>query len=522
MDLAATDLATDLERHVADTARNYDAVPYRSKPMFHTHPARMAAVAHLNGLDPASVAHARVLELGCAAGGNLIPLAAQFPNARFLGIDLSRVMIEDGQRRIEAAGLPNIELRTQSITDLEDDGEPFDYIICHGVYSWVPAEVRAAILGICGRRLSRGGIAYVSYNVLPGWRTLQPIRDAMRLIPDTMGEAERARQGRALFEFLGDAAPAEGAWGRLLRQVPGLTGSDDDAYLFHEYMEPVNEPCMFMDFVEEAGRHGLAYLGEANLPTMFPQAHGEELAAKIDRVAEDIIQQQQLLDILVGTTFRCSLLVREPLSVRIDRSNAGSRLGSLFLTGSRDCRYERIADDEAKLTSHRNAEYTITDAATVALLERLFSPIPRALSLREWTEGLEVDGRALSRTLAEFIAGGVVIPLSEPLFAAAIGERPIADPLVRVDAVIGRPITANRFHTSVELTEDYRMFLPLLDGTRTHAELADLIVARAAAGEISLAKEDGIDVPPDELPAAAAEAVAGRLEAIARAGLLAG
>lgn len=521
MDLG-TEAEEAVERHVAETARTYDALPYRSKPMFRTHPARMAAVAWLYGLDPATVSRARVLELGCAAGDNLIPLAARFPQAQFLGIDLGRVMVEDGQARIAALGLDNIELRVESITDLGDDGEPFDYIICHGVYSWVPEPVREKILEICGRRLSHNGIAYISYNVLPGWRTLQPIRDAMRLVPAGLGEVARAQQGRALLKFLEEAAPQQGLWGRLLRHVPGLTGSDDDSYLFHEYLEAVNEPCMFIDFVDDADRHGLAYLGESGLSAMFPQAHGEALAAKVDQVADDIVQQQQILDILIGTTFRTSLLVKQSLADRIDRSSGGARLGSLFLTRSRDCQYERIADDHAKLISNGATDYTITNPMIVALLDRLFSPIPCALSLDAWVEGLDLDGLAFARTLSEFIANGFVVPLSEPLFAAPVSERPLADHLVRVDAAMGRSATANLFHAGVELTEDDRFLLPHLDGDHTHAQLAELIVTSAMEGRISLHGTDGSAIPPEDLADAAMEAVITRLEAVAKAGLLVG
>ena len=96
----------------------------------------------------------RVLELGCTDGGNLLPMAATLPRSSFLGIDLSGRQIAAGQKMIERLGLENVELRQMDIADVGEDFGTFDYIICHGVYSWVPPPVQDKILEICARRLA--------------------------------------------------------------------------------------------------------------------------------------------------------------------------------------------------------------------------------------------------------------------------------------------------------------------------------------------------------------------------------
>src|SRR4051812_36191006 len=118
------------------TASDYDRTPYRSFPYPLTRPAHLSAVAQLFRLAVPAVATARVLELGCAAGGNLIPMAAAFPDASFIGIDLSPLQIEQAKQRAEAAGLSNIEFRRASITEIDASYGAFDYVVCHGVYSW--------------------------------------------------------------------------------------------------------------------------------------------------------------------------------------------------------------------------------------------------------------------------------------------------------------------------------------------------------------------------------------------------
>ena len=134
---------------------DYDAAPYDSHAYPQSAPGHLAAIAYLFGLGTPEVSSARVLEIGCAAGGNLIPFAAGHPRARAVGIDLSQVHIDQGRERVQALGLDNLELLTGDIArmDLAALGQ-FDFIICHGVYSWVPDEVQGAILSAIGRGAS--------------------------------------------------------------------------------------------------------------------------------------------------------------------------------------------------------------------------------------------------------------------------------------------------------------------------------------------------------------------------------
>jgi cyclopropane fatty-acyl-phospholipid synthase-like methyltransferase len=176
---------------------SYDEVPYESHPYPQTHPDRLATVAKLLGLNPAMPDKCRVLELGCAGGGNLIPMAYGLPESQFLGVDLSRVQIDQGLEMIKALGLKNIQLRHQSIVDIGPDIGKFDYIICHGVYSWVPTAVQDAILGVCYRHLLPRGIAYISYNTYPGWHMRGMIRHMVSYHARQFAEpAMRVKQAR--------------------------------------------------------------------------------------------------------------------------------------------------------------------------------------------------------------------------------------------------------------------------------------------------------------------------------------
>src|SRR4051794_8482790 len=136
---------------------SYDEVPYHSRPIYPTHPDCIATVGALMGVPVVPLTRCRVLEIGCAAGGNLLPMALQLPEARFVGLDLSTRQIEEGEATRRALGIDNARLLAMSLTDLDASFGQFDYILCHGVFSWVPRPVQERILEICRAHLSPNG-----------------------------------------------------------------------------------------------------------------------------------------------------------------------------------------------------------------------------------------------------------------------------------------------------------------------------------------------------------------------------
>jgi 2-polyprenyl-3-methyl-5-hydroxy-6-metoxy-1,4-benzoquinol methylase len=84
--------------------------------------------------------------------------------------------IETAKKFAEACGVQNLELRAANITDVTPEWGKFDYIITHGVFSWVPHDVAEKVLQICAEQLTPNGLAYNSFNTYPGWhmRMCQP------------------------------------------------------------------------------------------------------------------------------------------------------------------------------------------------------------------------------------------------------------------------------------------------------------------------------------------------------------
>src|SRR5512143_1951240 len=194
-------------RTAMDTLVSYDQLPYDSLPLPETQPDFLAAVAQLHGFHAPDPRRARILELGCAQGGNLIPLAWRWPESRCVGVELSRVQAVAGADFVRRLGLANVHIVHGDLAALPDDLGEFDYIIAHGVYSWVPPAVQQALLDVCRRHLSASGIAYVSFNVVAGWDKLLPLRQALleRTDPDSLAP-ERCRQALAVLDEL------EGKW----------------------------------------------------------------------------------------------------------------------------------------------------------------------------------------------------------------------------------------------------------------------------------------------------------------------
>src|SRR5262249_46639164 len=283
----------------------YDQIPYLDYIFPFTHPARMGVVAALHGMRLADPARCRVLELGCCGGANLIPMAYGLTGSEFVGIDISSDRIEDGRRTIAAVGLTNIDLRAASILDIDAGAGKFDYIIAHGVYSWVPSEVREKTLDVCKANLADDGVAYVSYNTYPGWQQRLVIRDMMLYHIGQMADPrERVGQARALLKFLVESVdPGDTVYATLLRRENELLNEGPDAHSYPDHLEGVNDPVSFHQFAARASARGLQYLGEVESNPLV-QTLSAEARATLDRLAGTIIEAEQYLDFVRNRPFR--------------------------------------------------------------------------------------------------------------------------------------------------------------------------------------------------------------------------
>src|ERR1700712_349317 len=255
----------------------YDDVFYPGHVYEHTHPNRLATMAALFGMEPVPVTRCRVLELGCGVGGNLVPMAFQNPQSEFVGVDLSGATIERGMRNVEALGLTNIRLLHRDIMDVDAAFGQFDYIIAHGVYSWVPPAVRVRMMEIFKSNLSPNGVCYVSYNAHPYSHLRDVARDMMlyhtRNITDMQ---QKIGQARAIMQFLSEGTKEDTVYGSVMRQQLERVTKMPDEVLFHDDLNAGAEAFLLHRVVEDASGHGLQYLSDAeftlyNLARYSPQ-----------------------------------------------------------------------------------------------------------------------------------------------------------------------------------------------------------------------------------------------------------
>jgi SAM-dependent methyltransferase len=275
-----------------------------------THPDRLSVIAALVGLSPPPVDRCRVLEIGCGAGGNLAPMAEQLPGATFLGMDASGQEIARGTAIIRELGLTNIELQRRDLMDLAPGSGDFDYIIAHGFYSWAPAEMKARILAICQTHLSPSGLAFISYSVMPGAVSILVAREMMRY-RDRGASDDHKRQelGKDVLDFVVQHTPAGGGYRELLQESQTRIAEARLHRVLHDDMKSRTEPFYFRQFVAEASRFNLAYVGDSDLPDISLQL-AAPLRQRLASLSSDPIDCEQYLDFLVNRKFRCSVLCR--------------------------------------------------------------------------------------------------------------------------------------------------------------------------------------------------------------------
>jgi len=458
---------------------SYDEVQYPSLARNQTHPAHVAALARIAGFQMPPVERWRVLEIGCGNGANILPLACDYPEAEFVGVDRARVTIEAARTFGRDLGLSNIELHALDLLDWLPDGE-FDYIIAHGVYSWVRPDVRQKILQICGRALKPRGLAYISYNALPGGHFRRIAWDFFRFHlrsePDASARMEGAREAaRVMMNGKDPDALAEA----VRKEMANLVDRDPAA-LYHDDLADPNDPFYLLDFVRQAAGHGLQYLGDAE--PRRDDVHG--VAFQTD----DWLDARQYGDFQACRRFRETLLCRQ--GIALDRKISLERFHDLF-AASRARPSGPEEGGREKFDLPKSGTLTTNHPIAKDVLRRLSSLWPDSTRVSE-LPFTDFPPDEVAEMLMRLLEGGAIeLRVSLPRMAKAVGERPTVSALARLQIAAGCRTITNQRHQNVELKDDIgRTLVSLMDGTRDRKALSHALAsAGAEAGQIEFLLE---------------------------------
>jgi methyltransferase-like protein/cyclopropane fatty-acyl-phospholipid synthase-like methyltransferase len=493
-------------------AFSYDITQYDSHPYAQSHPELMYTMGKLFGLNPTHFKKCRVLELGCAAGGNILPLAYNFKESEFVGVDLSTKQIEQGIEHIRDLGLRNIRLLHKSIMDIDASYGKFDYIISHGVFSWVPKEVQDKMFAICKDNLKPNGIAYISYNTLPGWNMVKSIRELMLYHCQGFDtHQKKVEQARLILTFMVDSLEGQNnPYANFLRSELELLSKHGDHYLLHEHLEQENHPIYFHDFMEKAQKHDLCYLSDIQLSSMFAHNLPEKVSSQISKVT-DIVRLNQYMDFIRNQRFRCTLLCHK--GVNINRSLKPEQVENFYLSYLGNIRNDLSETDleEGKVLQFTGSSMTLTLKHRVSKIamkiihDRCRKPISfeKLVALTK-----EQSGESDESKIKQFIhfdlglmrltlAGLIQLHSTSGPYTHKKVQTPQATKLAQYQAKKKNLVT-NQRHELVALNIVEAKLLAYCDGKKNVSKILEKMKDHFIKGELKLVKDTGEEITQQE------------------------
>lgn len=416
-------------------------------PMSHplSDPAVSAVAAKMGGLEVAHPRRARILEIGCSSGHNLIPLARRWSESRFTGIDLAQQAIADARERASASGTENVEFHCIDLRDFEPSGGPFDFIIAHGFFSWVSDEAKAALLLFCRRHLVPNGIATISFNLECGWKPRLPVIAKARAIQQA-GGGDVVSSLEILKSILDPGDAEMDIVDDMLAKGPAVLACDDFA--------PVNDPWPLDRFVQAASNAGLRWLGESDPGENLPSVLSEDFLVELRNQVRDPLAYQMAVDEALERKFRSGILCRDDAEVS----------GRVSLELLMDFFYRATAGEDE-----------------IAGVVRSFEPACVAWS--ELVAGLPgLDAKLVARRVYDGITRGWLLPRIEPVdFVSEPPEFPWLDAFRLLCARESLPLV-DAWHRPCAFPAAHYQVLAAMDGSLSQRELA--LIAQARCPEL--------------------------------------
>lgn len=289
-------------------------VPYTWRFFSFLSPLHINLAARLSGANtPDLDGHFTYCDIGCGNGVTPNTLAACYPRGEFLAIDLNAEHIANGHTLADKGGMTNIRFMETTFEDaLKQPLPKFDYMVVHGVYSWVSSEVRSDIRALVQRFLKEEGLLLISYNNMAGWSHHLPIREFLRVLSAGKEGDTGARIHAALRDLQRLAGEKVAYFERtpssvkllehLLTQSPG--------YLAHEYLNESWQPQFFAEVIEEFEEIDMAFCGTADLAWRSEHDKILDTLGSVIDFPEDLKERESLASLTACKNFRCDVFCR--------------------------------------------------------------------------------------------------------------------------------------------------------------------------------------------------------------------
>ncbi len=477
-------------------ASQYNALPYPSTARKYSHPFYLRSAAALSGFSAPSTDNCRVLEIGCSDAGNIINMALTMPSAHFFGVDISSREIESGQASINAIGLRNITLKTMDIMELDKyHQDPFDYIVAHGIFSWVPDFIRHKILEICRDMLSPTGVAFISYNTYPGFRLRESAHDIARYA---------ARNSESLVESVDYVRKIINTTVRLnsaehkhyassLQRESAMMLEVPDSFVAHDILEVENRAFYFHEFTAKLASFGLEHFSDSTIDAyriLFPPEPMHNLLAHF---ANNLYIREQQIDLLVGRQFRESLVCHAGVSGA--PNIYPSIVESMYITSRLTIDKNFASSENEQIYKLKSGKSCLVERNSILsfILELLQDSFPAPLSPAEICISLkdkfpDITPKRIAEELLEcyrsmtdsieFLADA--FPASCP-----IDDFPFSSPVARFQVQNGLRVTS-LYHETVEINPFQAMLLCMADGSRHKSSFGEELIKLFDAGELDI------------------------------------
>lgn len=470
---------------------SYDAIAYPSKIFSQTNPDNLAVMAKLFGMNPANAENCRVLELGCGNGSNLFAQAFIFPSSEFVGIDLSAGHIKDAKKGAEELSLSNISFHQIDVMEMNaKEFGKFDYIIAHGLISWIPEIVREKVFEIYRAMLAPNGVGYISYNTFPGGHIRDMARRIMRHhTRTTIDPTEKVQKAMSFLAFLVEHSTEKIAFQPFLERELERHFAHETADVYHDDLAEFYQPQYFYEFVETLGKNGLQFLSEAEITAMSMHSFSPEVREMMETL-DDIVEREQYMDFLRGRFFRQTLVCHQEVQLR--RQIEPSILKDFYISSpirplneNPDLAARKVEKFVGRKDAGVEIDHSLTKAALVYLGEiwansadfnELIENARRILEEKGFiSDDWEKEQNILTQILWQiyYSTGLIEININRRKISTQASEKPKVNRLAAWQIKRGKNIST-LVGASIKIDDDIAQHLiELMDGTRTRTELLE-------------------------------------------------